>query len=264
MAETIKRKFKDEARPGYAAAQLLRFAYEIKKGDIILIPSNSSDTFTFGQVEETAPYIDAGNDDCKFVKRKKVKWLKTINRNNLDPNLYKLMFSHHAITSADDYDTYIDKIINSFFLKGQEAHLVLDVKRTDDVRAKDLFQMGTIALELLDEFSESEDLQYNSNQVNLKLNVQSPGFIELTGSSMPAVLLLGLLIVGAAGGGFTFAYKEKVKVGLKSDGIIEKVRRFLISNENRKAKKELLQKHLDNLQIEDPQDLIKVLRELDK
>jgi restriction system protein len=265
LTEVIKKKIKNDKRPGYAASQLLRFAYGIKKGDIVLIPSDNSDNFTFGQVLETQFYLaEEGSNKCKFTKRKKVKWIKTLSRERLDPNLYKLMFSHHAISVADEYAEYIDKIINSFFLKGQDAHLVLDVQTMDEVKAKDLFQMGALSLELLDDFIDEEELPYNSDNVNLKLNVQSPGFIELAGNSMQVVLLLGLILVGVAGGGFFFNYKKDVKVGLKSDGIIEKIRHFLNSSANRKAKRELLEKHLNNLQIKDPQDLIKVLRELDK
>ena len=51
-------------------------------------------------------------------------------------------------------------------------------------------------------------------------------------------------------------------IELKSDGLIEKIRTFLESNNNAQLKKTLLEKHIKDLQITDPKDLIKVLDEL--
>lgn len=155
-------------------------------------------------------------------------------------------------------------MLNSFYLKDNKANLVLNVQTTGEVKAKDLFQMGAISLELLDEFCKDQSLNYNSDDLNLKLDVQSPGFILLTGVSMGAVVILGIILVAIAGGGFTFSSTKAVtKATMQSDGIIEKVRKFLNSSSNRKAKKQLLEKHMKNLDIKDPEELVKILKELD-
>jgi hypothetical protein len=267
LAAKIHSTYKEkESRPSYIASQLLKFTYQIKKGDIVLIPSQSSLQITFGEVRETIVYTDEVNDsdDCPFVKRKKVKWIKKLWRDDLDPNLYKLMFSHHTVSEADSYSEYIDKIINSFFIKNDKANLVLGVQTQEDIKAKDLFEMGAYSLELLDDFCAEENLPYNSNDVTVKLDVQSPGFILLTGVTMPAVILVGVIIIGIAGGGFYYTDKGGTKVGIKTDGIIEKVRSFLASKSNRNTKKQLLEKHLKDLQIKEPDDLVKVINELNK
>lgn len=265
--QIYNRKNKEnEKRPRYAATQLLKFAYSIKKGDIVFIPSASSYFITFGEVQETAAYLDKPKDenDCYFMKRKRVKWLKTLRRDELDPNLYKLMFSHHTITEADSYAENIDKITNSFYIKHQKANLVLEVQTKRDIKAKDLFELGSITLDLLDEFSKEENLPYKSDDFNVKLNLQSPGVILLSGIDMGGIIIIGLILVAVAGGGFTFKYGKELTTGLKTEGIIERVRRFLNTNNNNKFKKELLEKHMKDMEIKNPDDLVKILKELDK
>lgn len=265
LKEKIRKIYPDEARAGHAASQMFKFTYSITKNDIVLIPSTNSDNITFGEVVETPSFNEFdGKFGVPFVKRKKVKWLNTVSRNNLDPNLFKLMFSHHTISEADVYAEHIDKEISSFFIKGDKAHMVLGVQSNNDIKARELFQLGLLPLEIFDEFCEAEGLDYNSDNFNVKLDVQSPGFIEISGLSIGGIVILGIILVAIAGGGFDLNYKEDLKVGIKTDGIIEKVRRFLTTKSNIKTKKELLEKHMKDLKIKDPQELIDILKELDK
>jgi len=265
LTEKIKKIYKEEKRPKHTARQLLKFTYKIKKGDIVLIPSKNSDFISFGEIKETPAFNEFDNKfDCGYIKRKKVRWLHTITRNQLDPNLYKLMYSHHTISKANQYDIYIDKILNSFFIKEDKAHLILNVKTTEEIKARSLFALGDLALDLFDEFCKEEELELNSDNFEVKLAMQSPGFIELAGTDISGIIILGIIIVAVAGGGFKLKVGDKVKVSLKSDGIIEKIRKFLNTKNNIKTKKELLEEHIKNLQIEDPQELIDILKKLDK
>ena len=119
-------------------------------------------------------------------------------------------------------------------------------------------------MELLDDFCAEENLDYKSDDFNVKLNLQSPGVIEISGIMIGGIVLLGIIMVSIAGGGFSFKYKKDVTATMKTDGIIEKVKGFLTSKSNIKTKKELLEKHMKDLKITDPEDLIKILRELNK
>lgn len=265
LTENIRNKHPEETRAKYSAHQLLKFNYDIKKNDIVLIPSNSSQEITFGEIQETPAFNEFdGKFDCPYVKRKKVKWLKSVNRESLDPNLYKLMFSHHTISEANLYVEQIDKEINSFFVKGEKAHLVLGVQTLNPIKAKDLFELGTLSLELFDDFIKEESLDIESENFNVKLNVQSPGFIEISGEAIAGIVILGVMIVGIAGGGFEFSYKDSVKSKIKTDGLIEKIRKFVTTKSNNNVKKKLLEKHIKNLDIKDPSELIEVLKQLDK
>ncbi|KQC31436.1 hypothetical protein [Flagellimonas eckloniae] len=262
----IMDKYKDEEkRPGHTAKQLLRFAYEVKKNDIVLIPSENSEEIAFVEVTQTAAYNDLNDSyDCPYIKRKKIRYLKTVPRDTLDPNLYKLMFSHHTITTANIYDSYIDKIINSFFIKEDEAHMVLNVESEEDVKARSVFEMGGLILDVFDEFCKEEELDLDSNDFDVKLAIQSPGFIELAGNAISGILIVGIIFVCLAGGNFDLKISEEVNLNVQTDGIIERIRQFLKSNSKIQTKKKLLKKHMKSLKIKEPTELIDVLKELDK
>ncbi|MCF8337919.1 MAG: hypothetical protein K9I74_08045 [Bacteroidales bacterium] len=265
LKEKVRKKYPDEYRPGHAVNQMLKFTYSITKNDIVLIPSMNSEEITFGEVIESPSFNEFNKQyGCDFVKRKKVNWLRSINRNGLDPNLFRLMFSHHTISEADQYAEHIDKEINSFFIKGEKAHIVLGVQAHQDIKAKELFQLGLLPLEIFDEFCNEANLQYRSEDFNVKLDVQSPGFIEISGLAIGGIVILGIILVAIAGGGFDLNYKKDFKIGIKTEGIIEKISKFLKTKSNIRTKKELLEKHMKDLNIKDPQELIDILKELDK
>jgi len=253
-----------ENRPGHAIKQLLKFTYSISKGDIILIPSKNSDHISFGEVIETPAYIDNSSiDTCLFRKRKKVKWLKTIDRNNLDPRLFRLMFSHHTVTEGDSYAEQIDKELASFFIKGDRAHMILEVKTLAQIKAVNLFQLGLLPLQIFDEFCKDENYDYSSEDFQVKLDVQSPGFIELSGEMISGIIILGMIFIAIAGGGFNIKYKE-LNVGINSDGIMEKINNFLRTNSNVKAKRQIIESIVKDLEIKDPKELKDLLKELNK
>ncbi|RKN79794.1 hypothetical protein [Ulvibacterium marinum] len=266
LKEKIKQVYDEvEKRPGHTAKQLLKFTYEIKKNDIVLIPSENSEEIAFVEVKQTPVFTDLNDKyDCPYIKRKKISYLKTVPRDVLDPNLYKLMFSHHTITSAEDYSSHIDKIVNTFFIKADEAHIVLKVEATEDVKARSVFEVGSLTLDLFDEFCKEEGLDYNSDEFEVKLAIQSPGFIELAGYAVGGILIIGIIFVALAGGGFELKIRDDLTLNMKTDGIIEKIRSFLRTNSKIQTKKKLLEKHSKSLKIKDPQELIDVLKEIDK
>lgn len=230
-----------------------------------MIPSESSEYISFGEVTETAAFNDFNDRyDCKYIKRKKVRWFKTLNRDSLDPNLYKLMFSHHTISSADQYAEYIDKILSSFFIKDNKAHVVLRVNSENVIKARSLFALGDLTLDLLDEFSKEENVNVDSDGLEVKMAVQSPGFIELSGTNIAAIVITGIIVVLIVGGGIKLKIGSDFDLSMKSDGLIERIRKFLSTNNKAKRKKELLQEYMKDLELEDPKDLVKILKELNK
>jgi restriction system protein len=268
LSAIVTKAYKDkEKRPNYVASQLLKFAYELKRGDIVLIPSSSSHEISFGEIADRAIYVSdpEGEDNCPYTKRRKVKWLKTIRRDDLDPNLYKLMFSHHAITEGSYYGEYIDRITNSFYIKENKANVILEVQSVDEIKAKDLFGFGSETLELVDDFCAEEGIAVDTNGFSVKLDLQSPGFILFSGADMGGIITLGLIVVAICGGGFSFKMgDQKVTAALKSDGLIEKIRKFLDTNRKAKIKKDLLENQAKDMKIKDPDDLRKIFKDLDK
>jgi restriction system protein len=156
LASVIKGRITDEKKPKYAAQQLLKFAYGIKAGDIVIIPSANSRTISIGEIvsNDVYLYIDApksvsakgDSKKCPFIKRKAVKWVKEVRRSELDPLLYKLLFSHHFISDGSAYDNIIDNMLHDFYVKGSQTYLVLDVETQKRISAKSLFDTGSSLL----------------------------------------------------------------------------------------------------------------------
>ncbi|ADB41288.1 restriction endonuclease [Spirosoma linguale] len=212
LAEIIRAKMPDYRLPRYAAGQLLRFVKEIKRNDIVLIPSFGSQKITIGEVLETPITIDNdaynviqpkdGPMVSNYTKRRKIKWLKEVSRNRLDPVLYKLLYSHHIVSEATPYANPIDNLLNDFYVKGKETHIVLEVTTKHDIAARTLFDMGSSLLDLVDQFCKDNELGIDTSDVDIKLSLRSPGKIELTTKKAGIAALLGIIIVGIVGGGF--------------------------------------------------------------
>jgi restriction system protein len=270
LGATVKARYKDELKPNYIASQLIKFMHASKRGDIVLIPSYGSEKISFGEIVSTNAFkeliVPKDRYICPFQKRKRVKWYKTIRRDALDPNLYRLMYSHHTITEGNSYSPFIDKILNSFFVKDNIAHLILDVQAENKIKAKDLFAVGSLSLEIFEDFCKEEGLENSSEDIDVKINVQSPGFIEMSGS-VETVIIYGIILavlIGLAGGGFILkSSKGNLEASMTTDGIIEKIILFIKSKSNIKLKKQLFDQHAKDLKIENPKELIELINAID-
>ncbi len=238
----------------------------IRKDDIVLIPSHSSSRISIGEVVET-PVTLANNIQqtkdikvCPFVKRKKVRWLKDISRESLEPALYKMLFSHHIISGANQYATLIDNTINNFYVKRDEATVVLEVTSRDKINARELFRMGDNLLDTVDDFCKYYGIDIDTSDIEIKLNLQSPGKIQLSGKQKSAVLIIGMLIIGTVGGGFKVNWGG-FHLDLSTNVLIQKVIDYQNSSQDRQIKTTLMETHMKDFQIKQPDDLVKVFKQ---
>jgi hypothetical protein len=233
LTQTVKKRYPEETKPGYAASQLNKFAYQIKAGDIVIIPSVNSYRLTIGEVQETEviitentsqrpAYLESGEEACDFIKRKKVIWQKDVSKFKIDPILFKLLFSHHIITEANDYANSIDTLMSNFYVKGDEAVIILEVATEKDINARALFQMGDFLLELVDDFFVYHNLPNDTSKVDVKLNLQSPGKIQFSAKDKATVTIIGMLVIGLVGGGFKVKF-QNFELDLSTNGLIQKV-----------------------------------------
>lgn len=187
-----------------------RFTYEIKKGDIVLIPSTNSENISFGEVLEDNIYFEenipsnlpedqSDQKYCPFIKRKKVRWLKTVKRDDLDSSLYSFLYSQHTVSKADKekYAHFIDRTIDSIFIKGEMAHLTLNVQQTHDIDAFTFANLITNSIDIVNNFQDIPDgisKNIEGKKIKLKANVQSPGPIELFGPIKEILILTNLIV----------------------------------------------------------------------
>ncbi|MDE1362856.1 hypothetical protein CHCC15325_3140 [Bacillus licheniformis] len=273
ITKKIQDHYPDSIKPGLIYNQIKRFISEIKIGDIVMIPSINSTVISFGIVESEVYIKDISETSveegvCPFTKRRKVKWIKTVKRDELDPFLYRMMQSHHTINNANDYADIIDRTLHSFYLKNDAAHLVLQVKQKKDIPAIDLVNSIGDILESIPFINDPENSEriFDKSVVDLKLRVQSPGIMEFISTVAPwAVIGLGVLLHYTIGGTSSGKYSnEKSQTAFElngsTDGLLEKILKFKKHQDKQKLLelKERHKKAAEKLDIKTPEETEKL------
>lgn len=263
-------------RLGLIAGQIYKFHKELKKGDIVIIPSANSEIISFGEVTEDQiaglKTEEKRVFDYDYPLLKRVKWIKEIRRDRLDPFLYKMFTNHQAISDISSYAEVIERSLNDLFVINDEAHNVIRVD-AEVVKAKDLFGLGYELLDVIDEFCAYYDIKdISSDDFEVAVNINSPGNIDLKSKTKKGIFLAGL-IVAAMGGGIEYG-----EFSLKTNGIpglINSVSDFLDkrsqreittnnANTNDSIRKDIWNNYKDSLKIKDSKELKELMKQVDK
>ncbi|WP_265131242.1 hypothetical protein [Chryseobacterium oranimense] len=174
----------------------------LKEGDIIVVPTRNSSRLAFGEIVgepyEEKEALESGD----YFKRRNVKWIDLESIYKLDPNLRQLKANQHSISNINRYAPFIDKVVGNLFKKGDNTHYVLNFETQDDINFRDLnalmADIDKLVIEINKEFNFNEDL----DNFFVKINLQSPGTIELikseAGKSL-AVLAFCLSVISCGG-----------------------------------------------------------------
>lgn len=226
LYESIKLELETDgeikAKPGLVINQLKRFLVEMNPGDIVLIPSENSKFISFGEITSDVNVIspdDIQEDGCPFIKRRKVRWVKTLKKESLDPYLYKAIMSHHVITDVSDSATFINRSMSNMYVENGRAHITLRVQSKESVKVADINTLLTCFQDIATKAEFPPDILGPIVQAELKINVQSPGPVEyitygagLLGFGAILIAINGYRaqdIIKKVGGSFDF------KIGLK-------------------------------------------------
>lgn len=256
---------------GYPSAQILRFSRDMKIGDIVIVPSSASFQVSFGIIssdiyEETKGLHIKGL--CPFAKRRKVDWYKTSLRHKLAPGLQLMFNSRHIISEVNSYAPAIDNLLNDFYTKGNETYLVLRVRQNEALSADD-FTLVSDLMELFNEYSKESNMGLTSEDIKMKMRVQSEGDILAFAQSAEGIAVIGLIIMFIKGGTFSincggFHLETKIpSPGETFARIAHSVNCFL-NDSSRRRTIDKLRKKLDNMDIETPNAIIEMMKELGK
>lgn len=223
IRESIRNEYKVD-KPGLIINSIKRFSVQMKIGDIVMIPSSSSNIISFGEIVSDLYLYELTEEDideerCEYVKRREVRWLKDIYRNDLDPLLFKMFQTHHTIVNAENYADVIDRTLENIYIKDNIAHLKIDVKTKDNIKGKKLYMLQKMVFD--SKLEVSDDLE-------MKINVQSPGFLELITTNLWDVIKISFAVSIILGGGKGF--------GIEIPGLISIFNKL---NENRREDKKL-------------------------
>lgn len=166
--------------------KLQRFVFEIKLGDIIVLKDNGSNKIYFGKVVSEAEnykkenlIVDRITGSCNKIR--KVKWFKSVERNKIGSELKLALNVRHALSKINDIKVKeeINRELFSFFYQADKLHAVFKIETTNEITQDNLKVFLDYIYDLKQKFlKEHPEVP---NELNIKLNIQSPGPIEFLG-----------------------------------------------------------------------------------
>lgn len=173
--------------------KLKRFK-DIAKNDVVIIPSNGSFRLAFGIVEETNVHIGIEKTgECEYYKRKKVRWVAVKNIDLLDAKFYEIKTTRHAVSNIKPYESYIDRVISTFYFKGNAGNLVFDVNKEEDINLSHLLELISTIQNVISsintEFQYDETIEASA----IKLSLQSKGTFAIKVPIGNSLAMFGLV-----------------------------------------------------------------------
>ncbi|SDD90642.1 restriction endonuclease [Sporomusa acidovorans] len=180
-----------EKKPGGAATQIQTFVSIMKEGDVVLIPGYSSRTIGFGRIV-SEPYVvpKQPKEKCVFRKRRDIVWFGHYSKNKLDPNLFALLNSHRAITNANPYAAFINRMLFPFYVAGETAHLTLEVITEEPILLKQILTIMNGLTELACNYEACTGEKIDLDVIQIRASFNSPGPLELIGPKKPLIWIL--------------------------------------------------------------------------
>lgn len=240
-------------KPGYPVSQILKFAHNIRKGDIVLIPSENSNWISIGEIQDDNMYIheeyeedfarileslDNDNSTKKPIlkKRRKVAWLDSVKKSDLDPYLYSVIYTHSAVANINKYGAFIDRTLSQFYIKGEECYFTYKVNKKQNIPYDDTLDFLNVNRDLMIYINKNIKENFKIDGLILKINVQSKGPIQLKGQ-INKMLVYGLVISAVFGGSLKFEFLG-ANVDMSTEGLPALLRSIneLVNNNSEELK----------------------------
>ena len=213
-----------------------KFYNKMKIGDIVVLPSEGSQVLMFCEIignvynqKITQTEIDEGN--CPYIKRRKIKTIKSISKRNLDLKLFKMLQSHHTISDINDYANEIDSSLHDFYVKGEKIVYSIKINKKNNLSAENIRTLTNIPW-VANEYITNDF--YDLSNLTSTIYIKSPGKQEYEAKGVSgAKFIIGLCVISniLLGGDF-----EIGEWHYKSDGIIGE--RLKLKEQNLKEQKE--------------------------
>jgi restriction system protein len=264
LQRLVKINYPDNKRPGLAASQILRFFRDIRKNDYVIIPSSESKEIYIGQVMDNEIFeqpIRIENETFEeYSKRRNVQWLKRVKRSRLNPNLLGILYTHQTISKVNNYAPWIDPVLFDFFRKGEDFHYVISIKRKNQIHARVLFKACSDLLDVADQFSILHNFKEETSDIETRINLNSPGTVELIGRAARFMFVIAAIVVFLNGGGVSLKVDSLgLDLNLETNGLIHSLSDFLNNQADQNIKKALADR-IQELNIDDPEVISQIIK----
>ncbi|MFB4164789.1 hypothetical protein ACE1TI_13405 [Alteribacillus sp. JSM 102045] len=271
IEDLVRENYKKESRPRYVETQILRFIEGIKKGDVVLVPSKNSRYLHCGYVisddyyEADLPINDESAFEqlfeleeegiCPYRKRKWVKWIKPLSKDQLDPKLYLLVYSHHTITSANDYKDLINRAMFDMYIQDEKCYATFQIERAENIEARSL-------VTFLNSLIEVNKIKSGKDDLEIKISVQSPGLTEII-DNLYNIVWTCVVILSIIGG--------KVKTPFfqfESGGVVGYIEKYIKERKNEGKVPDNIREDLksssEELKMTQPSEFVKAIEKVQK
>lgn len=257
LREEVVKQYPKLDKPGYVASQIYKFCNTMKSGDIVLIPSKESKWITIGEILDDSAYLytkeqedfqellddfyGEQNEDAEktlLMKRRNMRWIKTVKKTELDPYLYSIIYSHNAIVDAQPYSIFIDRMLSQFYIKGDEGYFTYKINKKNNIPYEDMLNFLNNNNTLMNYINEKfPELKFEKNKIIIKVNVQSKGPIQIK-ATIKTILIVGLCISGLFGANFDINVWG-AQINLETEGLPKLIKTIADVMENKNSDQEL-------------------------
>jgi hypothetical protein len=267
----LTEKYPQHGRPSIIISNLKKFYIDMKVGDFVLIPAASGKSVAVGKIESGVKAIEGvkikRKDGKIYVERKyqrsrKMTWLVQERKSFISYKLYGLFNTHQAISRANDYSEWINNLVYTVYKQNDKYHYVINVKQKHGLTGKTVFGCFSDLLSLTDDFLKEEEIGENTDGVEIKIAISTPGWLTFIGESGTVIAAILLLIFFVNGGTGKFTGKN-ISFEIESSGLLKRINEFLNSEEDRKIKDALIEK-IKSLEIGTPIDVNELLNSVNK
>lgn len=231
------------------AKQICNMCFEIKRGDIVIIPSNGANCLSIGRVTDTI-FNPALNEHMAYSRS--VEWIKEIRKSRLDPCLYKALGAHQAVCDITKYAEFIERNYNSFFVVENKFHYVLTVN-SQNVSAYALTKTINELLDIVQGYSNDNNLNINVEDIHFTINVNSPGKFSFVTGVSSAVVIMAVAVALFGGKVHYEDFDAKTNGGFRT--VVDCVNEWLDRNQDRQQKQQLLERYLNSLDVQTVEQL---------
>lgn len=225
--DTIKEELKDEygeKRPMGPVNKCKNFIFEIKAGDILLIPNSGGSIITIAEAgeyyEDSEKTVDIELEtitkikraeseintvSCPYRKRRKITILQTVDKDRMGYDLRRAISTYHGISCFDEYaEDILNCVYDSYSFK-ENVLFSINVAKKSPIRPREIsrlmYSTSEFFCEIADEDILSTTINLNSpGKVVMKLQ---GGFKYLTKNTKPFICIF-FLITGGSALGFEF------------------------------------------------------------
>jgi restriction system protein len=163
-----------------SAYNKIKIFLNLKKGDVVVVPSRNSDRLAFGKVIDDKAYeVEEQISLGSHFKRRKIEFEDIKNIRHLNPIFYQVKSNQHAVSNIKKYAPYIDKVMGNLFKKDDSTHYVLNIEKEENINFDDLRILMDNINTLMENINQELSFNENLEDFYVKINLQSKGTLEL-------------------------------------------------------------------------------------